>query len=227
MPDTGAWCPCHRAGIEGYLEAVRRVAPDQVAAVYGVGALALGDFSARQSNIDLVVVAEPRLEASEIARLAHAARGLRRGGRDAEVWYVSWEDLDRRPAPAPTAARRPAIRPGHAHDPGHTAPRPDGPVRSGLAGGGLRPRRLRAGPAARLRGVVAAAHGLLVLGAPWRPWCLEAARLAQAAITGRVLSKSRRVRPCHRVDPPAAAPHRRGGLPARRPDVDVLGSVRA
>src|ERR1700746_3353754 len=90
MADTGAVLPATVAGMfDGYLEAGRRVAPGQLAAVYAVGSLALGDFSARQSNVDLVVVAEPRLDAAQISRLTRVARGLRRARRDPQIWYAS------------------------------------------------------------------------------------------------------------------------------------------
>ncbi len=55
---------------------------------------------------------------------------------------------------------------------------------------GYDPGALQSWSAARLRDVVAAAHGLLVLRRAVAPLVLEAARLAQGAITGRVFSKS-------------------------------------
>jgi hypothetical protein len=52
------------------------------------------------------------------------------------------------------------------------------------------PVALQSWSAARLRDLVAEAHGLLVLRRAVAPLVLEAARLAQEAITGRVFSKS-------------------------------------
>jgi hypothetical protein len=180
--------------IQDYLAAMEIVAPARVAAVYGVGALALNDFSPRQSNIDLVVVADPRLDPAELARLTKATRGLRRAGRPAEVWHVAWEDLDVN-GPGSTggdgAAGAPAINPLATpmtrailrHDP-MALFGPDWPVV------GYDPAAFRAWAVARLQALVSAAHGLLVLRRAVTPLVLEAARLTQAAITGRVLSKS-------------------------------------
>src|SRR5262249_41355785 len=48
----------------------------------------------------------------------------------------------------------------------------------------------RAWAVARLQALVASAHGLLIFRRDVAPLVLEAARLTQAVITGRVLSKS-------------------------------------
>ena len=179
--------------IQGYLAALEQLAPPQVAAVYGVGALALNDFSERQSNIDLVVVADHRPEPAELARLAGAARRLRHAGRPAQVWYATWEDLDRSGpgssvdsvdggtpgSPLATPMTRAILR----HDP-MALFGPDWPVV------GYDVATYQAWAAARLRALVAGAHGLLILRRDVAPLVLEAARLTQAVITGRVLSKS-------------------------------------
>ena len=189
MADTGAVLPATVAGMfDGYLEAGRRVAPGQLAAVYAVGSLALGDFSVRQSNIDLVVVAEPRLDAGQISRLAQAARGLHRAHRDAEVWYATWEDLDAAGPgvtestggiPLATPLTRAILR----HDP-MALFGPDWPVV------GHDPGALQRWSAGQLRALATASQGLLVLRRAVAPLVLEAARLTQSAITGRVFSKS-------------------------------------
>ena len=54
----------------------------------------------------------------------------------------------------------------------------------------MTPWRCRAGRRPACETLVAAAHGLLVLRRAVAPLVLEAARLAQGAITGRVFSKS-------------------------------------
>lgn len=181
--------------IQAYVAAVKEVAPARVAAVYGVGALALGDFSERQSNIDLVVVADPRLDQAETARLARAARSLRRAGRDAEVWHITWADLDvSGPGGAAGEAQPPGSLAGNPlatpmtrailrHDP-MALFGPDWPVV------GYDPSAFREWSVGRLRTLVSSDHGLLVLRRAVVPLVLEAARLTQAAITGRVLSKS-------------------------------------
>lgn len=195
--DTGGMVPDGVSGrIQGYLATLEQLAPAEVAAVYGVGALALNDFSARQSNIDLVVVAGHRPDEAELARLAAAARGLRHAGRPPQVWYVTWEDLDRHgPGSTPDGALTPAgPNPGSPlatpmtrailrHDP-MALFGPDWPVV------GFDVDTYRAWAVARLKALVASAHGTLILRRDVVPLVLEAARLTEAAITGRVLSKS-------------------------------------
>jgi hypothetical protein len=182
------------ATTDTYVAALQAAAPGQIAAVYGVGSLALGDFSERQSNIDLVVVADPALDAGQLRRVTSAARGLHRAHRDAEVWHVTWDDLDasgpgsgRENIVAGLAARSPLATPLTRailrHDP-MALFGPDWPV----VGHDLE--SFQQWSAARLRGLVTRDHGLLVLRRAVVPLVLEAARLAQAAITGRVLSKS-------------------------------------
>jgi hypothetical protein len=183
------------AATDRYLAALRTVAPDQVAAVYAVGSPALGDFSQRQSNVDLVVVSDPRLDPAQLHELSGAARGLHRAGRDAGVWHVSWEDLDAggpgSSADAgsgagsgltPTLAT-PLTRAILRHDP-MALLGPDWPVV------GHDSEVLKAWCWQQLRTLAQAAHGLLVLRRAIGPLVLEAARLAQGSITGRVLSKS-------------------------------------
>jgi hypothetical protein len=216
--------PAELAGpIDGYLAALRREAPDQVAAVYAVGSLALADFSARQSNVDLVVVGDPPLTAAQLARLQRAERGLDRVGRRAGLWYTGWEEVasdgQSFPAPAQTSApaapsplRPTSVDPASAVSP-PTAPSPaaPGPPAPTLATPMTRA-MLRQDPVAllgpdwpvvgydeaafrswcsdRLRAMVTGRKGLLVLRRAVTPIVLEASRLAQGAVTGRVFSKS-------------------------------------
>ena len=182
------------ATTDSYLAALQAVAPGQIAAVYAVGSLALGDFSDRQSNIDLVVVADPGLDARQLRRVAPAARGLHRAHRDAQIWHVTWADLD-------------AGGPGTAGENGVTPPVTTSPLATPLTRAILRhdpmalfgpdwpvvghdPAYFQQWAADRLRGLVTSDHGLLVLRRAVVPLVLEAARLTHAAITGRVLSKS-------------------------------------
>jgi hypothetical protein len=178
---------------DSYVAALQAAAPGQVAAVYGVGSLALGDFSERQSNIDLVVVADPGLDASQLRRVSPAARGLHRAHRDAEIWHVTWDDLDAggpgsgegnasTGAAATSPLATPLTRAILRHDP-MALFGPDWPVV------GHDQEYFQHWSAARLQDLVASDHGLLVLRRAVVPLVLEAARLTQAAITGRVLSK--------------------------------------
>jgi hypothetical protein len=180
---------------DGYLAALQTVAPGQVAAVYGVGAMALGDFSDKLSNVDLVVVSDPPLDEGQHRRLSGAARGLHRAGRDASIWHVTWEDLDAGgpgssaedgaavgpsgPATLATPLTRAILR----HDP-MALFGADWPVV------GHDPEVLKTWCQRRLDALTEAAHGLLVLRRAVGPLVLEAARLAQGSITGRVFSKS-------------------------------------
>jgi hypothetical protein len=226
--------------IDGYLAALRREAGDQLAAVYAVGALALDDFSVKQSNIDLVVVGDPPLTAVQRGQLRRAERGLERAGRPPGLWYTSWEEVAYDPGPlpavpgnprtasapdgsppAPVVATPPPVAPPGPLGPGSTLP---GSTLPGSAPTGseqvlaatiatpMTRALLRQDPVAlmgpdwpvvgyeeadfrawcsdRLRALVTNRKGLLVLRRAVTPVVLEASRLAQGAITGRVFSKS-------------------------------------
>jgi hypothetical protein len=171
--------------VDGYVEALREVAGDQVSAVYAVGSLALDDFSAKQSNVDLVVVGEPRLGASQRTWLRRAERSLRRAGRPAQVWHTNWEEIAGGPTsvedPSPLAT--PMTWTILRNDP-MPLYGPDWPV------AWTDPGELRRWALERLRALAAGRQGLLVLRRDVGPFVLEAARLAHMAIAGRVLSKS-------------------------------------
>ena len=244
--------------IDGFLAALRRQASDQVAAVYAVGALALGDFSPKQSNVDLVVVGDPPLTEAQLGRLRRAERGLDRAHRHAEVWYTSWAEVAGAGRPLSTGTPGGAGAPveaagagplgGQATPPALTTPAPpvEGPIPP--AEGPIPPAEapvppaeapvspaeapvspaegrstpalatpmtraiLRQDPEAllgpdwpvvgydeaafrawcreRLRAMVTGRKGLLVLRRAVTPMVLEASRLAQGAVTGRVFSKT-------------------------------------
>jgi hypothetical protein len=209
--------------IDGYLAALRRQASDQVAAVYAVGALALGDFSAKQSNVDLVVVGDPPLTAAQLGPLRRAERALDRAHRRAEVWHTSWEEVAGAGrqlstgapggAGAPAEATGDSPLTGQAPPPALTTPTPPGenappatlatPMTrailrqdpEALLGPdwpvvGYDEAAFRAWCRERLRAMVTGRKGLLVLRRAVTPMVLEASRLAQGAITGRVFSKS-------------------------------------
>ena len=171
--------------MDAYMNALNRVAPQQVAAVYAVGGLALSDFSPKQSNVDLVVVADPPLGADEVARLAPAERALRRAGRQAEVWYSGWEEVAAAEgdltgsSPLATPMTRALLR----QDP-MALLGPDWPVV------GFDAKVFQAWCLERLRALAARRKGLLLLRRAVTPLVLEAARLAQGSITGRLFSKS-------------------------------------
>jgi hypothetical protein len=175
------------AATDRYLAALDVALPGRVVAVYAVGSLALDDFSARQSNFDLVVVGDPRLTPAEVAQSDAAARSLRRAGRPAQVWHVSWEDLD---AEGPgldggetgPILATPMTRAILRHDP-MVLKGPEWPVVA------YDPQQLRLWSRRRLQAMTDR-PGLLLLRRYVSPFVLETARLAQAVITGRVLSKS-------------------------------------
>lgn len=175
------------AATDRYLAALDAALPGRAVAVYAVGSLALDDFSERQSNFDLVVVAEPRLTPAEVDRADAAARSLRRAGRAAQVWYVTWEDLDSGGPGLDGGGTGPALatpmtRAILRHDP-MVLMGPEWPVVA------YDPEVLRAWSRRRLQ-ALAQQPGSILLRRHVGPFVLEAARLAQGVIIGRVLSKS-------------------------------------
>jgi hypothetical protein len=170
-----------------YLAALDAALPGRVTAVYAVGSLALDDFSDRQSNFDLVVVSDPKLSPDEITRADSPARSLRRGGRPAQVWHATWEDLDaggpgHDAGEAAITLATPMTRSILRHDP-MVLKGPEWPVVA------YDPEQLRAWSRRRLQSL-AERPGPILLRRHVGPVVLEAARLAQGVITGRVLSKS-------------------------------------
>jgi hypothetical protein len=187
---TGVVIPAEIAGaVDGYGAALERVAPGQTAALYAVGGVALGDFSARQSNIDLVVVCEPALAEAQRQNLRRAEHSLERVGRPAGIWYTTWAEIadgpgpTRSPAdpipPLETPMTRALLRGDAVAITG-----PDWPVVAYDEGA------FRAWCLARLEALGQASGGLLVMRRAVTPLVLEAARVAQGALTGRVYSKS-------------------------------------
>ncbi len=198
MTEIGWMVPDAVAGhIERYLEEVQALAGGRVEAVYAVGSLALGDYSDRQSNIDLVVAGSRRLDDRLSDRLTRARAHLDRPRHPAVVWYATWEDIAEvglagggpgggAPGGASSAVSplaTPLTRAILRQDPVALVG-PDWPVVA------HDPDELRAWSSGRLRTLVARSPGLLVLRRAVSPLVLETARLAQAALTGRVLSKS-------------------------------------
>ncbi|MGH9055677.1 MAG: hypothetical protein ACRDYY_07415 [Acidimicrobiales bacterium] len=201
------------AAIDHYVDRLRHESDGQVAAVYAAGAIALDDFSPRQSNVDLVVVCDPLLSAEGARAARRAERALDRAGRRAEVWYTTWEEVaggsaasaggqgdGRRRAgvgeagvgddvgsgeggAAASALATPMTRSLLRHDP-LALFGPDWPVVDYDADS------FRSWCLGRLESLAAGDKGLLVLRRAVTPMVLEAARLAQGAITGRLFSKS-------------------------------------
>jgi hypothetical protein len=173
------------SAVEGFVRALESAAGGQVAAVYAVGALALDDFSEKQSNIDLVVVGEPRLDEGQIRSLAPAVRSLRRAGRPAQVWHTTWEEVSGGPeALAEPASLATPMTWAILHDDPMPIRGPDWPV------AWTDERSLRSWALDSLKALSKASHGLLVLRRDVAPLVLGAARFAHMAITGKVLSKS-------------------------------------
>jgi hypothetical protein len=188
--------PAEVAGaVDGFLAALERVAPGQVAAVYGAGALALDDFSHRQSNVDLVVVCDPAADRAQIEQLGRAERGLNRAGRAPGVWYTTWEEVAGDPVPEPGVPEPGVPEPGRSKlstpmtrallrsDP-MALIGPDWPVV------GFDDAEFRSWCRTRLQQMASGRKGLLVLRRAVTPLVLEAARLAQGAVTGRLFSKT-------------------------------------
>jgi hypothetical protein len=68
--------------------------------VYLVGSPGLGDFSPRQSNLDLVAVTSDPLPPETLRVLSRSHRRLQTNGREAAVGYTTWDGLDRPPSEA-------------------------------------------------------------------------------------------------------------------------------
>ena len=171
--------------VDEFARHAEAVAPGRIAAVYLVGGLALGDFSARQSNVDLVVVADPPLDAEQLGRLKKGERVLERAGRRPSVWYTGWEDIaegpvwDRSGPELATPLTRALLREDAVAVLG-----PDWPVVAYDDGA------FRAWCERSLKGAMEQSRGLMVMRREVAPLVLQAARLAHGAVTGRVLSKS-------------------------------------
>jgi hypothetical protein len=175
--------PAQVAGaVDQFIAALRRTAPDQLAGVYAAGGLALADFSARQSNIDLVVVCDPPLDEQQQVLVRASHRLLGHGHRQPEVWYTSWPEVAGEPrtnAPLETPMTRALLR-----NEALALFGPDWPVVW------YDPDAYRAWCEGQLRRLVEGPKGLLVLRRAVTPMVLQACRLAQGAVTGKVFSKS-------------------------------------
>ncbi len=172
--------------VAGFVEAVESVAPGRLAAVYLVGGVAIGDFSPRQSNIDLVVVCDPPLDPGPVAALQRAERRLERVGRPAAVWYADWDVIADGPSgdPATWPALETPLTRALLREEAVAYVGPDWPVVA------YDQDEYREWCRRSLERLVAASQGLLLLRRHVSPLVLQAARLAQGAATGRVLSKS-------------------------------------
>ena len=171
--------------VDAYVDLLRRELGDSVAAVYAVGALALGDFSQRQSNVDLVVVADALPDADQASSLRRAEKAMDRAGRPAAVWHTTWEEVSGGPGTVtrPSQLATPLTWAILRNDPMPLFG-PDWPVVWEDTA------VLRAWAVDRLSAIASAKRGLLVLRRDVGPLVLETARLAEIVISGRVLSKS-------------------------------------
>jgi hypothetical protein len=81
------------AHLRRYIDRVDRDLPGVLTGCYLVGSLALGDFSERVSNIDVVVVADRTWDPDQRRAAAAAAGLLRYHGHHPTVMHVSWAEL--------------------------------------------------------------------------------------------------------------------------------------
>ncbi len=167
-----------------FLRSLERYGPGAVQAVYLVGGAALGDFSPRQSNIDVVVVADPAALGEGGSQLRRAERRLERVGRPPGVWYATWDDIaEGSPAGAGDGLDTPLTRALLVEE-AIAVSGPDWPV---VAYDEV---EFRQWCRRRLHALAAGSKGLMVMRRDVVPLVLEAARLAEGAATGRVMSKS-------------------------------------
>ncbi len=170
--------------VSDYVRSLERSGGVDVEAVYLVGGPALGDFSDRQSNIDLVVVTASELQPGERAGLQRAERALERVGRPPGLWYATWDAIaDGSPAGVPGTLDTPMTRALLVEE-AIAVTGPDWPVVAHDQA------VFRQWCRQRLVELAAGANGLMVMRRGVAPLVLEAARLAEGAATGRVLSKS-------------------------------------
>lgn len=172
--------------VAGYLEAVGSALPDRLAALYLVGGVALADYSPRQSNLDLVVVCDPPLDATEEGLLRRAERRMVRAGRPPAVWYAGWDVIADGPSGDPAAwpALETPLTRALLQEEAVAYTGPDWPVVA------FDEADYREWCRRSLEELVAAEQGLLVMRRDVTPLVLQAARLALGATTGRVYSKS-------------------------------------
>jgi hypothetical protein len=209
------------AALEGrlrsYAKALHESVPGRVNAIYLVGGSALGDFSERFSNVDLVVVVDGPLEVASDGRLRRDERVLVRAKRDAAIWYTTWAEI------------ADGLGPSHSHG---------GPGGPGLGGAGLGGgQHGRSDLDTPLTRALLRDDAVPILGPDWpvvhyseadlRAWCkgaladlastcasrpmvmrsevtplvLQAARLAVGAIAGNVVSKSEAAEAAARLVP--------------------------
>ena len=169
--------------LDRFLAAVDRHVPDRRAGVYLVGGVALDDFSHRQSNLDMVVVCDPPLTAEETGALHKEEHGLARAGRPAAVWYSGWDEIADGPGEAPDPLDTPLTRALLCEE---AVPYsgPDWPVVA------YEEADYRDWCRRKLEALAAEDHGLMVMRNGVADLVLQAARLAQGAVTGRVYSKT-------------------------------------
>lgn len=172
--------------VGGFVAEVEQAAAGRLMAVYLVGGLALGDFSARQSNIDMVVVCDPPLAPPEAAALGRAERTLVRAHRPPAVWYAGWDEIADGPSGDPAAWSRletPLTR-ALLREEAVAYLGPDWPVVAFDEG------EYRDWCRRSLGQLAAADHGMMLLRRGVAQLVLQAARLGQGAATGRVFSKT-------------------------------------
>lgn len=175
-----------QAPVGGFVHEVGSAVPGRLAGVYLVGGVALGDFSARQSNVDLVVVCDPPLEPDEVLGLRSAERRLERAGRRPAVWYAGWDEIAEAPRGDP--ALRPALDTpltrALLQEEAVAVAGPDWPVVA------FEEEEYRRWCRRSLAELVEQSGGLMLMRHDVSPLVLQAARLAIGAGSGRVVSKS-------------------------------------
>ena len=182
--------------IGSYLKTLEANLGSHLSALYLVGGLALGDFSERFSNVDLVVVTDGPLEATLDERLRRGERVLAHAKRDASVWYTTWAEIADEGAMHQRGRLDTPLTRALLRDEAVPVLGPDWPVVH------FKEADLRSWCTREFAELVAAAAGKsMVMRTEVTPFVLQAARLAVGALEGNVVSKSEAAAAAARVVP--------------------------
>lgn len=98
MHTVGVLAPDALRRLRYYADQLEQRAPGVASGVYAVGSVALGDYRAALSNLDVLVLSERPWRPEQVAACRRAARVLDRRRQPATVAYLTWSQLGSDPA---------------------------------------------------------------------------------------------------------------------------------